>query len=947
VLVASLFGACPGHAAVTTDGTLGARVRLAGRDVAIPARLGQVRGRNLFHSFRHFGIETGNKVTFTGPDGLANVIARVTGGEASRIDGTLASKVKGADLWVLNPAGILFGPHARLDVPGSFHASTADELRFEDGTVFSALDPDGSVLSVAAPEAFGFLDGRPAGITVDRSVLEVKEGKALSLVGDDLEIQGNSRGPSNNGFAGHAGTVQAAAGRVTLAALGGPGAVVPGTGEATGTVTGTIRLAANTAVAASGDGGGTIRIRGGRLLVEDMSSVLADNTGVSPAMGGVAIEADTIAIRNGGAIRSSARGRGAAGEVTVTAGRLGINAAGSEVFTGIATEVARGSTGDAGGVTITVDTIDIRGGGTISSFTFGSGNAGEVTVTATGHLEIDAATLRPFTGITSLADDGSTGDAGDLAVTADTLDIRSDGVIRSATRGKGDAGDVAVAAGQLRIDAAGSKIYTGIASRADEGSAGNTGYVAVTADTLDIRGRHSGVTNSTEGNGNANRVTITADTIDIRDNGLISSNTEGKGNAEKVTVNAGYLRIDGTGAEVFTGISSQALKNSTGHAGQVAVRADTIEFRGSDVTGGGLNSQTFGPGNAGTITVNADTIDIRDSGLISSGTRGGKGGEVTVNANHLRIDAAGPEGPSRIFTGINSRASSTATGDAGRVTVTADTIDIRGGAISSSTVGLGNAGEVTVTTTGRMTVTDEGTVETNSTQSGAAGNVAVHASRLEVRDGGEIGSSSTGTGRAGNVQLTTTGTLEVEDASIHTEGRSDRGGTIAVAASDLIHLQGAEVSSNGIRPEPGRSVITLQAPLIVLNGSRVTSLTEGEPLGGSGLARLLGDVTVISPDSFVAASSSVTLTGVEGDIGSRLAVPEGAFLNVGDLLRESCAARRTGTASSFTAMGRGGQPADPAGPLPARYRGPEDMEAGTSPGPAWAAAASCDALPPG
>jgi filamentous hemagglutinin family protein len=163
----------PGASAaeVVTDGSLGAKARLSGKDVKIPARLGQVGGHNLFHSFQRFGIAAGDKATFTGPDRLKNVIARVTGGERSTIDGTLASTVRGADLWLLNPAGILFGPGARLDVKGSFHASTADELRFADGKVFSALAPGGSVLSVAEPQAFGFLGARPGPISVDGSVL--------------------------------------------------------------------------------------------------------------------------------------------------------------------------------------------------------------------------------------------------------------------------------------------------------------------------------------------------------------------------------------------------------------------------------------------------------------------------------------------------------------------------------------------------------------------------------------------------------------------------------------------------------------------------------------------------------------------------------------------------------------------------------------------------------
>ena len=97
------------RADVATDGTLGPRVTLSGADLNVGAELGQVRGGNLFHSFERFNIDTGGRVTFTGPDGLRNVISRVTGGERSSINGTLASAIPGADFYLLNPAGILFG----------------------------------------------------------------------------------------------------------------------------------------------------------------------------------------------------------------------------------------------------------------------------------------------------------------------------------------------------------------------------------------------------------------------------------------------------------------------------------------------------------------------------------------------------------------------------------------------------------------------------------------------------------------------------------------------------------------------------------------------------------------------------------------------------------------------------------------------------------------------
>jgi filamentous hemagglutinin family protein len=165
---------------VATDGTLGRRVRLTGPDVEVGADLGRVRGKNLFHSFERFDVPSRGRVTFTGPAGLDNVVSRVTGDEPSSIDGTLASRVPGADVYLVNPSGIVFGPNARLDVPGSFHASTADELRFSDGVAFSASDPGRGGLSVAKPEAFGFLSSNPVRSKHAR-VSHSKSGRTLSV----------------------------------------------------------------------------------------------------------------------------------------------------------------------------------------------------------------------------------------------------------------------------------------------------------------------------------------------------------------------------------------------------------------------------------------------------------------------------------------------------------------------------------------------------------------------------------------------------------------------------------------------------------------------------------------------------------------------------------------------------------------------------------------------
>ena len=87
--------ALPTHAGVTTDGTLGPGRALPGPNYQIPADLGQQVGGNLFHSFGQFSIDTGESATFSGPNSVNNIIGRVTGGEASFIDGTIRSTIPG------------------------------------------------------------------------------------------------------------------------------------------------------------------------------------------------------------------------------------------------------------------------------------------------------------------------------------------------------------------------------------------------------------------------------------------------------------------------------------------------------------------------------------------------------------------------------------------------------------------------------------------------------------------------------------------------------------------------------------------------------------------------------------------------------------------------------------------------------------------------------------
>ena len=153
----------PLHAEVITDGTLGAATSLPGPDYLIDDSLGQQFGGNLFHSLQTFNLNASESATFTGPNSITNILTRITGGNHSFIDGTISSKIPNANLYLLNPNGILFGENASLDISGSFHASTADYLRLGDNGKFSASHPGKSWLTVAPPQArlshYKFLSG--------------------------------------------------------------------------------------------------------------------------------------------------------------------------------------------------------------------------------------------------------------------------------------------------------------------------------------------------------------------------------------------------------------------------------------------------------------------------------------------------------------------------------------------------------------------------------------------------------------------------------------------------------------------------------------------------------------------------------------------------------------------------------------------------------------------
>ncbi|MCP3678153.1 MAG: filamentous hemagglutinin N-terminal domain-containing protein, partial [Deltaproteobacteria bacterium] len=130
--------------------------------------------------------------TFSGAANLENVISRVTGGNPSSIDGLLRSTIPNADFFFINPAGVIFGLNAQIDIDGSFAVSTADFLTLADGGRFDAANPTNDSLTIAPPSAFGFVNFNPSSITLNGAILEVNSGESLTIVGGDISLDNSA-----------------------------------------------------------------------------------------------------------------------------------------------------------------------------------------------------------------------------------------------------------------------------------------------------------------------------------------------------------------------------------------------------------------------------------------------------------------------------------------------------------------------------------------------------------------------------------------------------------------------------------------------------------------------------------------------------------------------------------------------------------------------------------
>jgi filamentous hemagglutinin family protein len=558
-------------AQITPDATLpsNSNVRQEGNTSIIEA--GTQAGNNLFHSFQEFSVPTGGTAFFNNPTDVQNIISRVTGGSVSNIDGLIRANGT-ANLFLINPRGIIFGQNARLDISGSFVGSTASSLKFADGFEFSATVPQRTpLLTINTPIGLQFqgnlssiqIRGDGQGLRENSDLIDTTTGlrvsgnQTLALLGGDLILEGA--------------TLKTAGGRIELGSVAGDDLVnLISTDKGFAfnyegvQNLGNIQLSQQSAVDASGTGGGNIQVVGRR-----------------------------IAIASGSQIETSTLGAEAGKALVVNASELldviGMSAQG--LPSAIGGIVYPGASGNAGDLKINTGELLIRDGAQIGASTFGSGRGGNVTITANKIQVIGKSGSASFnSSLAATAEAGSTGEAGSLTINTGELVIRDGAFISVSTRGAGKAGDLSITADSVQVIgiSADGQLITTIGASSNQGATGDAGSLTITTKKLLI-----------QNGGRVQTFTFT-----------------GKGG--RLTVNANKVEVIGTGTTVIGQLPSNinAVTRGRGNAGNVIINTQQLLVK----DGAGIVVQSLGTGNAGNLNIDAGSVRL-DNGILTANTR--------------------------------------------------------------------------------------------------------------------------------------------------------------------------------------------------------------------------------------------------------------------------------------------------------------------------------------
>jgi filamentous hemagglutinin family protein len=885
----SLCLAQSASAQVVTDGTLGAGGALGGPHYDIAAALGKQFGPNLFHSFSDFNIYAGESATFSGPSSVQNILSRVTGGQSSIIDGKLNSTITGANFFFINPAGVIFGPNAQINVSGNFTASTADTLKLGSNGVFNAQNPSASVLTSAPPSAFGFLGPNPQPIIIEGSTLVSKPGRSMSFVGGDISALGADITADN-------GKVQlVSVGSVGEAKLASNGSVVD-TGsfqklgniglEATnistsGTgalsvhaenldMTGESYLSAENDTASTG---GTLKVQvHGDVTLSEGSTI--QSVSLAEGKGGtVEIEANRLLVDSGAGVAAVALADGDGGDISIRAKTIVLDGrSDSDELTGIGAIAFPGATGNGGNISIEAETLISEHGAAITADNFGFGHGGNISIAAKT-VEINGhGTLTP---IGAESNEPDSGRGGNITIKADNLKLINGGGISSSTASLADSGNISIVANDILIQG-GEAEFTGIEALTVAKEGGKAGDISITGQKLRIQGAAE-LAVDTFGSGAGGKISVHVKDVELQNQGrgaALLARSFGTGKGGDIEVVADRLHLIGD-ALINTNASG------AGAGGDIRIRSGEVFFDGRTglfIQSNGVYAESIGAGKGGNVEIDARNVTLLGGAAVSTSTgKSGDGGNIRLSADTVTLEGTD------YTTGL--LALTHEEGNSGNISVAARQLNVLGNAlISTTTLGTGNSGTIDIAARkivldGRGLANKNGIASESRAQNGGnGGEITVDTGLLQILNGAGISTSTQGKGIGSDISIKAHKiTLRARDSagtdvfssigSQSTGTASDAGdsGNITIE-TDTLHLQddsGISTTTTGTG-EGGNILIKAKAVELTASGGQASISAQTQGKSGNG-----GTIAIESDSLRVAGNSSIsTSSNGAGDGGT-------------------------------------------------------------------------------
>ncbi|MDF5713813.1 MAG: filamentous hemagglutinin N-terminal domain-containing protein [Rhizonema sp. NSF051] len=902
-------------AQITPDSSLprNSTVKLEGNTRTIEG--GTQAGRNLFHSFQQFSVPTGSTAFFNNALDIQNIISRVTGGSISNIDGLIRASGT-ANLFLLNPSGIIFGRGAALNIGGSFLGTTARSVKFADGTEFGVNIPQPiSLLTVSVPIGLQY-NGAVAPLQVASQArddngqvvgLQVKPGKTLALVGGEVQLNG--------------GSLQAANGRIELGGVTGSGTVgLQLNGDnfflsyPVDLPLANVSLQDASRVDVTSKGAGSIAITALNLDISGNSKVFA---GIAP---GLTADAPP-------------------GDITLNAtGNLKINQ--SQVANIANTD----TTGNTGNINISGNVVQLTGGGQLRTRTLGNGDAGNINIQA-GEIFITNPAYSfayPYAGDDQPALDASnyinddyvdaghqTGSSGNISLQANgSITLIGEGENRenkvistySAYGGKGG-GDILLkannfislsnanlvsssfsqdrGAGNILLDGKESVSLTNnSAASAISFGSGNSGNITIKSlgpVTLQTS-RLSTNIGSTDpkfpaAQGNAGNINLSGRSVSVKDGAIVTAVSTNSGKPGNVEVNAQeFVELSGTGPllppensridnNIYSSLTTSSDEQAQGSAGNININVPAGTLRLLDSAN--IRSDSKSSFSGGNINVNALVLDLTGGGQIFTTTNSsGNAGNINLNitdrtnisGGNLNFIATQDQASGSILprSGVFANTSQTSTGNGGDLNITTRQLVVRdGGQLSVSTSGAGKGGNLNVVKADSVQLVGRSAdgsvssglfaIQETPDGTGDAGNLTINTRELVIRDGAGVFVQSQGTGSAGNlvvnarsIRLDNNSILSANTRSINTDSNKQQA-TIILRSGDLILSRGSNITTNA----RGSNVIGGNINI----DTDVLAAVENSRISANSVDSRGGNVTISTQGIFLSPDSYITATG--------------------------------------------------------------------------------------